>query len=95
MWAAEIYWVASTLFAKIRISAIALASAALAIAVEFFKLYSPPAIDAFRHTLAGILLLGRIFSWWDILVYCAGIFAAALIDNRLRSNRPALQLQKT
>lgn len=94
LWACEIYWLISTLFAKTRIAFVALASAALAIAVEFFKHYNTRAIDAFRHTLAGILLLGRIFSWWDIVAYCAAIAAAALLDNSLlrKTTRTSVQI---
>jgi hypothetical protein len=48
-------------------------------------------LDEFRLTLAGALLLGRIFSAWDILAYGAGIglgmlldFAASAMDFQLR-----------
>ena len=53
---------------------------AVATAVEFFKLYHAPALDTFRHTVPGILLLGRIFSAWDILAYWAAIGIGASTD---------------
>jgi beta-N-acetylhexosaminidase len=56
----------------------------LASAIEVFKLYQSPRMDAFRLTLPGILLLGRYFSFWDILAYWIGIAAAAFLDARLR-----------
>ncbi len=40
-------------------------------------------LDAFRRTLAGSLLLGRFFSWWDIVAYLAAIAIVATIDSRL------------
>jgi hypothetical protein len=37
-------------------------------------------LDAFRLTLAGALLLGRIFSPWDMVAYGAGIILGLLLD---------------
>jgi hypothetical protein len=59
---------------------IALIAAAIAIAVELFRLVHAPWLDAFRLTLAGALLLGRIFSLWNMLAYGAGIFLGLLLD---------------
>lgn len=55
-------------------------AAIIAIAVELFRLIHTPWLDAFRITLAGALLLGRIFSPWDILAYGVGILLGALLD---------------
>ena len=52
---------------------VALISAVIAVFVELFRLVHAPWLDDFRLTLAGALLLGRIFSAWDILAYGAGI----------------------
>ena len=60
-----------------------LLSIIIAIAVELFRLYHTPWLDAFRLTLAGALLLGRIFSVWNIVAYLTGIAAAAAIDHLL------------
>ena len=59
-------------------------AAAMVIAggVELLRLYRDPALDAFRATLAGQLLLGRIFSPWNLLTYAAGILAAASATRR-------------
>lgn len=84
LWALMIYWVASTLLSSWRISSVTLLSGIAATAVEFLKLYHTPALDAFRLTLPGILLLGRFFSVADILVYWFAIGAGALADRRLR-----------
>jgi hypothetical protein len=54
---------------------------------EFSRLYHTPWLDAFRLTLAGALILGRIFSWGNILAYLLGIFLAAAIEWRLRRLR--------
>jgi len=57
----------------------------VATGVEFFKLIHVPWLDAFRLTLPDILLLGRIFSGWDILVYWVAIGVGALLDARVRA----------
>lgn len=59
---------------------IVLLSAVIAISVELFRLVHAPWLDAFRLTLPGALLLGRIFSPWDILAYGAGILLGTLLD---------------
>ena len=59
---------------------VALISAVIAVCVELFRLVHAPWLDEFRLTLAGALLLGRIFSTWDILAYGAGIVLAVALD---------------
>jgi hypothetical protein len=58
----------------------ALMSAAIAVCVEMFRLVHAPWLDAFRLTMAGALLLGRIFSVWDMLAYGVGIVLGVLLD---------------
>jgi hypothetical protein len=84
LWAAMVYWVASTLLGRWRLLAVALLSGAIATAVEFFKLYHSPGMDAFRLTLPGMLLLGRYFSVWDIVAYWAAICVGAILDRWIR-----------
>jgi|HubBroStandDraft_1064217.scaffolds.fasta_scaffold250289_2 hypothetical protein len=84
LWALMIYWIVSALLPSLRLLIVALISAALTTAVEFFKLHHSPAIDAFRLTILGILLLGRVFSAWDILAYWPAILIGLLIDHRIR-----------
>ncbi|GJE37023.1 hypothetical protein QO016_002228 [Methylobacterium persicinum] len=52
---------------------------AAAVCVELSRLVHMPALDAFRHTLVGQLLLGQIFSPWNLLAYAAGIAAMAVL----------------
>jgi hypothetical protein len=80
LWALAIYWLVSALLPSWRFLATALLAGVLATAIEFLKLYHFPALDAFRHTLPGILLLGRFFSVWDIAAYWLAITAGALAD---------------
>jgi Protein of unknown function (DUF2809) len=59
---------------------IALMSISIAVCVELFRLVHAPWLDAFRLTTAGALLLGRIFSPWNLLAYAAGIALGMLFD---------------
>ncbi|SSC72655.1 unnamed protein product [Ciceribacter sp. T2.26MG-112.2] len=65
-------------------------SVMIAVAAELLRLYHTPWLDEFRLTLAGALLLGRIFSVWNIVAYLSGIAAAATVDHVLttRQQRP-------
>jgi Protein of unknown function (DUF2809) len=58
----------------------ALLSITIAIGVELSRLVHTPWLDAFRLTLPGALLLGRIFSLWNVLAYGIGIIFALLLD---------------
>ncbi|MDB5606100.1 MAG: hypothetical protein JWP25_3000 [Bradyrhizobium sp.] len=71
---------------------IALISFVIAIGVELFRLVHTPWLDTFRLTLAGALLLGRIFSPWDMLAYGVGIMLGMLLDRFAASGvRPFLR----
>jgi len=83
LWAAMIYWIVSTLLPVRRLRIVTLLSGSIASAIEFFKLYHSPGMDAFRHTVPGILLLGRFFSVRDIVAYWIAIGIAAYLDASL------------
>ena len=59
------------------------AASTVVVAVELIRLYHAPGLDAFRATLAGQLLLGRIYAPWNIVVYELGIAFAAGLTWRL------------
>jgi hypothetical protein len=58
-------------------------AATIALAVEFSRPIDWPPLDAFRMTLAGKLLLGRVFSLWNLVAYAAGIAFGAAVDRTL------------
>ena len=79
LWGAMVYFlVAAALFKSPDRFSIVLA-ASIAVLVELSRLYHTPWLDAFRVTTAGALLLGRVFSLWNIAAYVCGIFAASLV----------------
>jgi hypothetical protein len=84
LWAMMIYWMSSSVLPSWRAEYIGLLSGVVATSVEFFKLYHAPVLEAFRHTIAGVLILGRVFSFKDIAVYWIAIAIAAGLDRSLR-----------
>jgi hypothetical protein len=80
LWAVMIYWVISTAFGSHRIVRNVILSGTVATAIEFLKLYDATWLDAFRRTLPGIILLGRIFTFRDIVAYWIAIVIAAILE---------------
>jgi Protein of unknown function (DUF2809) len=82
LWAAMVYWIVAGLLPHCRIRMVAAASSGIAALVEVSRLYHSPGLDAFRLSLAGKLLLGRVFAWQHIAVYTATILVTAWLDRR-------------
>jgi uncharacterized protein DUF2809 len=80
LWAAMVFFLVALARPASSRRQIAAIAAVIAVAIELFRLIHTPWLDAFRLTLAGALLLGRIFSPWDILAYGIGILLGALLD---------------
>ncbi len=80
MWALMVYWVLAFVWPKRSVGWIALAAGVIATLVELQRLYHSPGLDAFRHSLAGILLLGNFFSVRDIVAYWLAIAVGAAVD---------------
>lgn len=90
LWGAMVFFLAAIALPRFSRLPIAGISALIAVSVELFRLMHTPWLDDFRLTLAGALLLGRIFSVWNILAYGAGILLALGLD-RLAGSTPARQ----
>ena len=94
LWATMIFFLVAMAAPSLSRRNIALISTGIAICVELFRLVHAPWLDAFRLTLPGALLLGRIFSAWDMLAYGAGIvlgmgldrFAISIVTNVARES---------
>jgi hypothetical protein len=80
LWAAMVFFLVAMAASHLPRLTLALISATIAIAVELFRLVHAPWLDAFRLTLTGALLLGRIFSLWNLLAYGVGIVLAVWLD---------------
>ncbi|HEV2545625.1 MAG TPA: DUF2809 domain-containing protein [Methylobacterium sp.] len=80
LWGAMVYGLIAFLRPAAPVGRLAVAAGLIAVLVELFRLVHTPGLDAFRLTLAGQLLLGRIFSVWNVVAYAAGIGLAAGLD---------------
>jgi hypothetical protein len=93
LWGTMVFFLVAMIVSRWPRWRIALISAAIAIGVELFRLVHAPWLDAFRLSLAGALLLGRVFSPWNMLAYGAGIGFGMLLDRLAMSGfRSALRL---
>lgn len=86
LWALMIYWIVSFLRPRWSLLRCALASTTLAFGVELFKLYHEPLLDAFRLTLPGAILLGRVFSASDLIAYGVAMTLGVQADRAMRRN---------
>lgn len=80
LWGSMVYLLLASMRVTAKHGKIAGTAALIAMCVEFFRLVHMPWLDAFRLTTAGALLLGRVFSLWNILAYSVGIAAALALD---------------
>lgn len=84
LWGCMVFLLVAAAIVSRRVAIMAAIALAIAVSVEFSRLYQTPALDEFRLTLAGKLLLGRVFSLWNIVAYAAGIGLGMAIENGLR-----------
>lgn len=77
LWGAMVFLLVRLWQPHAALRSVVIASMLIAAAVEFSRLYETPWLDEFRLTLAGQLLLGRVFSVWNVVAYAVGIGAAA------------------
>ncbi|MGY4502646.1 hypothetical protein ACVWYH_006603 [Bradyrhizobium sp. GM24.11] len=88
LWAAMVFLLIGALLPWLTPSQLVAIAVAIAVVVEFSRLVHTPWLDAFRLATAGALLLGRIFSLWNLVAYVAGIVVGVWLD-RLMEKRGA------
>ena len=81
LWGAMVFFLVAIVASRSTRRSVVMIAAVIAVGVELFRLVHTPWLDSFRLTMAGALLLGRIFSPSDILAYAVGIALGALLDN--------------
>ena len=80
LWAMMIVWWMGALMPGTRNGGRAAAAFALCVAVELSQLYHAPALDAFRGTRVGHLVLGSGFDPRDLVAYALGVAGAVLLE---------------
>jgi hypothetical protein len=87
LWATMAFLLAGVLLPRLTSGQLAAVAVVIAIVVEFSRLVHTPWLDAFRLTTAGALLLGRIFSLWNLVAYAVGIALGVWIDRLIALRR--------
>ena len=87
LWATMVFLLVGALLPRLTRRQIAIIAAMIAVVVELSRLVHSPWLDAFRLTTAGALLLGRIFSLWNLVAYAVGIAFGAWIDRVIAMRR--------
>jgi len=90
LWATMVFFPVAMTGSNLSRGRIASIAASIAVGVELFRLVHTPWLNDFRLTMAGALLLGRIFSPWNVLAYGVGIIFGMLLD-RFGSQTPQKQ----
>ena len=80
LWGTMVFVLVGAIAPALRRRDAGLIAAAIAVGVELIRLAHTPWLDAFRLTTAGALLLGRIFTPWNIVAYGGGIVVGILLD---------------
>jgi Protein of unknown function (DUF2809) len=80
LWGTMVFFLVAMAGSNLPRARIASIAASIAVGVELFRLVHTPWLDDFRLTMAGALLLGRIFSPWNVLAYGVGIIFGMLLD---------------
>ncbi|WP_342733511.1 DUF2809 domain-containing protein [Bradyrhizobium sp. B117] len=86
LWATMVLLLVGVLLPRLSRAQIAAIAVVIAVVIEFSRLVHTPWLDGFRITTAGALLLGRIFSLWNLVAYAIGIAVGVWID-RLATTR--------
>lgn len=87
LWATMVFLLVGILLPRLTWTRIAAIAAVIAIVIEFSRLVHAPWLDSFRLTTAGALLLGRIFSLWNLVAYAVGIAFGVWIDRLVQLRR--------
>ena len=88
LWAVALYWLCAVIWPRWDSRRLVVVAAVAAAALEFSRLVHVfPALDAFRLTLPGRLLLGRFFAWKNICAYWFAIALTGFADDRWLTRR--------
>jgi hypothetical protein len=83
LWAMMVGWGLGVFAPRMPLVPRAVLALALSWIVEFSQLYHAPAIDGWRHTTLGRLVLGSGFDARDLGAYALGVIAMVMIERAL------------
>lgn len=80
LWGTMVYVVLTVVASRRPATLLAMLAGLIAASIEFSRLCHTPSLDAFRLTMTGALLLGRVFSPWNLVAYGLGILLGCWAD---------------
>ncbi len=80
LWALMVFFGLGAVFNTTSTGRLAAGVAAFSCVIEVLKLYQAPWAVALRHTTAGHLVFGQVFSWENFAAYAVGISLGVLIE---------------
>ena len=80
LWGTMVFFLVAIAASHLSRRSIALISISIAVCVELFRLVHAPWLDELSADHGGALLLGRVFSPWNMLAYGVGIALGMLLD---------------
>lgn len=80
LWGLMVYFIVAFFKKDAPAVRIAILALLLSCADEFSQLIQVSWLNDIRHTFIGHLILGTVFSWYDMLAYAVGIFTGFLFD---------------
>jgi hypothetical protein len=80
LWGAMVYVLVALARPNARSNRKLAVAVAIVLLVEFSRLCHIVWLDEFRTTRAGAILLGRLFSPWNIVAYVIGVLASRIVD---------------
>jgi hypothetical protein len=80
LWGGMVYFIVALIWPNAGLGRTVALATVIALMVECSRLWHPSWLDAFRNTFAGMVLLGRLFSYWNIAAYVIGICVGGIID---------------
>lgn len=82
LWGSMVYFIIAAVCFRLSGGASIAVAFTIALLVELFRLYHNVWLDEFRLTTAGALLIGRVFSVWNIVAYGCGILLAYTVTRK-------------
>ncbi|MDA9431953.1 ribosomal maturation YjgA family protein [Bradyrhizobium sp. CCBAU 51627] len=97
LWATMVFLLVGVLLPRLTGRQLAALAMGIAVVTELSRLVHMPWLDAFRLSTAGALLLGRIFSLWNLAAYAVGIAFGVWIDQIAATRRltPPIETART
>jgi hypothetical protein len=80
LWALMVFFGWSVVFRTASIGRIAILALAVSYGVELLKLWETPWWVGVRHSTAGHLVFGQVFSWQNLVAYTLGVALGVVVE---------------